>query len=169
MRKRDTTPTYDEADFGIRLLVDELRNGRPAASARLVAYFEFGGGSRKTYNNRRGTMSGFLKFALQREWITENPLAKIPAHRIRRRRSGDPGPDDDDLGVPGELVAEDPADACPVHDRGTRSPSRTGASGGRAVGTVSVPATQANAWRQDFPWHGPVSAPVRRLTSSGSV
>lgn len=57
-------------------------------SARLVAYFEFGGGSRKTYNNRRGTMSGFLKFALQREWITENPLAKIPAHRIRRRRSG---------------------------------------------------------------------------------
>jgi len=58
------------------------------SSARLVAYFEFGGGSRKTYNNRRGTMSGFLKFALQREWITENPLAKIPAHRIRRRRSG---------------------------------------------------------------------------------
>ena len=57
-------------------------------SARLVAYFEFGGGSRKTYNNRRGTMSGFLKFALQREWITENPLAKIPAHRIRRRRTG---------------------------------------------------------------------------------
>ena len=57
-------------------------------SARLVAYFEFGRGSRKTYNNRRGTMSGFLKFALQREWITENPLAKIPAHRIRRSRSG---------------------------------------------------------------------------------
>ena len=57
-------------------------------SARLVAYFEFGGGSRKTYNNRWGTMSGFLKFALQREWITENPLTKIPAHRIRRSRSG---------------------------------------------------------------------------------
>ncbi|MEX2043862.1 MAG: site-specific integrase, partial [Opitutus sp.] len=57
-------------------------------SARLVAYFEFGRGSRKTYNNRRGTMSGFLKFALHRDWITENPLAKIPAHRIRRRRTG---------------------------------------------------------------------------------
>lgn len=57
-------------------------------SARLVAYFEFKRASRKTYNNRRGTMSGFLKFALQREWITENPLAKIPAHRLRRRRSG---------------------------------------------------------------------------------
>ena len=56
--------------------------------ARLVAYFEFGGASRKTYNNRRGILSGFLKFALQREWITENPLARIPAHRIRRRRRG---------------------------------------------------------------------------------
>lgn len=57
-------------------------------SARLVAYFEFQRASRKTYNNRRGTLSSFLKFALQREWITENPLAKIPAHRIRRSRSG---------------------------------------------------------------------------------
>jgi integrase len=58
------------------------------SAARLVAYFEFGHASRKTYNNRRGTMSGFLKFALQREWIAENPLIKIPAHRLRRRRSG---------------------------------------------------------------------------------
>jgi len=56
--------------------------------ARLTAYFEFGGATRKTYNNRRGIISGFLKFALQREWIAENPLAKIPAHRIRRRRTG---------------------------------------------------------------------------------
>ncbi len=56
--------------------------------ARLVAYCEFGRASRKTYNNRRGTMSGFLKFALHREWIAENPLAKIPAFRIRRRRGG---------------------------------------------------------------------------------
>jgi len=56
--------------------------------ARLVAYFEFGHGSRKTYNNRRGVISGFLKFAQQRDWIAENPLTKIPAHRIRRRRGG---------------------------------------------------------------------------------
>jgi integrase len=56
--------------------------------ARLVAYFEFGRAARKTYNNRRGIISGFLKFALQRDWIAENPLAKIPAYRIRRRRSG---------------------------------------------------------------------------------
>jgi integrase len=56
--------------------------------ARLVAYFEFGRASRKTYNNRRGVISGFLKFAQQRDWIAENPLNKIPAHRIRRRRGG---------------------------------------------------------------------------------
>jgi integrase len=56
--------------------------------ARLVAYFEFGRASRKTYNNRRGVISGFLKFAQQRDWIAENPLVKIPAHRIRRRRGG---------------------------------------------------------------------------------
>lgn len=56
--------------------------------ARLVAYFEFGRASRKTYNNRRGIISGFLKFALQRKWVAENPLTRIPAHRIRRRRGG---------------------------------------------------------------------------------
>jgi integrase len=56
--------------------------------ARLVAYFEFGRASRKTYNNRRGVISGFLKFAQQRDWIADNPLVKIPAHRIRRRRGG---------------------------------------------------------------------------------
>jgi hypothetical protein len=37
MRRRDDAPTYDEADFGLRLLEDELRNRRPDASARLVA------------------------------------------------------------------------------------------------------------------------------------
>jgi len=57
-------------------------------SARLVAYFEFGRASRKTYNNRRGVISGFLKFALQRDWIAKNPLSKIPAQRIFRRRGG---------------------------------------------------------------------------------
>ncbi len=56
--------------------------------ARLIAYCEFKGASRKTYTNRRGTMSGFLKFALQREWIAENPLAKIPVFRNRRKRGG---------------------------------------------------------------------------------
>jgi hypothetical protein len=37
MRRRDDAPTYDEVDFGLRLLEDELRNRRPDASVRLVA------------------------------------------------------------------------------------------------------------------------------------
>ena len=56
--------------------------------ARLMDILRPAGRRLKTYNNRRGMVSAFLKFALQRDWITENPLAKIPAHRIRRRRGG---------------------------------------------------------------------------------
>ena len=56
--------------------------------ARLVGYFEARMAGLKTYNNRRGIVSTFLKFALQRDWITDNPLAKIPPRRIRRRRGG---------------------------------------------------------------------------------
>jgi integrase len=56
--------------------------------AKLVEYFEARRAAIKTYNNRRGIVSTFLKFALQRDWITDNPLAKIPPRRIRRRRGG---------------------------------------------------------------------------------
>ena len=78
----------------LRREMNRLPKRCPAATVseltpvRLVAYFEFGRASRKTYNNRRGVLSGFLKFAQQRDWIAENPLTKIPAHRIRRRRGG---------------------------------------------------------------------------------
>jgi len=78
----------------LRREMNRLPKRCPAAAVsdltppRLVAYFEFGRASRKTYNNRRGVISGFLKFAQQRDWIAENPLIKIPAHRIRRRRGG---------------------------------------------------------------------------------
>ncbi|MGH7995475.1 MAG: hypothetical protein ACREFX_03895 [Opitutaceae bacterium] len=54
--------------------------------ARLVGYFEARNAAIKTYNNRRGIVSTFLKFALQRDWITDNPLAKIQPRRIRLRR-----------------------------------------------------------------------------------
>jgi len=56
--------------------------------ARLIGYFEARRAALKTYNNRRGIVSTFLKFALQRDWLTDNPLAKIPPRRIRRRRGG---------------------------------------------------------------------------------
>lgn len=44
----------------------------------------------KTYNNRRGILSTFLKFAFHRNWIADNPIPRIPHHRIRRR-SGSAG------------------------------------------------------------------------------
>jgi len=52
----------------------------------LVSYFEHGRPALKTYNNRRGIVSTFLKFAFLRGWISENPIARVPQHRIRRRR-----------------------------------------------------------------------------------
>lgn len=70
-----------------------LKKRFPAANvadltaARLLEYFEAGRAGLKTFNNRRGIVSTFLKFALQRGWIGENPLIKIPQRRIRRRRS----------------------------------------------------------------------------------
>lgn len=54
--------------------------------ARLLGYFEARRAAHKTFNNRRGVVSAILKFALQRDWIADNPLAKIPARRLRRRR-----------------------------------------------------------------------------------
>ena len=53
---------------------------------KLVNYFEHGRPGLKTYNNRRGIVSTFLKFSFLRGWIAENPIAKVPQHRIRRRR-----------------------------------------------------------------------------------
>ena len=53
---------------------------------KLVGYFEHGRPALKTYNNRRGIVSTFLKFAFLRGWIAENPILKVPQHRIRRRR-----------------------------------------------------------------------------------
>lgn len=46
--------------------------------------------SLKTYNNRRGILSTFFKFALQREWVAANPIEKMPYHRIAQRRGSAP-------------------------------------------------------------------------------
>jgi integrase len=53
---------------------------------RLIGFFNLGKPKLKTYNNRRGIVSTFLKFSFVRGWISENPIAKIPHHRIRRKR-----------------------------------------------------------------------------------
>jgi len=56
------------------------------APASLVAFFEMGRPGLKTYNNRRGIVSTFFKFAFHRGWVAENPVLKVPHHRIRRKR-----------------------------------------------------------------------------------
>lgn len=53
---------------------------------RLLGYFEARRAAHKTFNNRRGVVSSFLRFALQRDWIADNPLSKIPPRRIRPAR-----------------------------------------------------------------------------------
>ncbi|AWI10303.1 hypothetical protein [Ereboglobus luteus] len=42
--------------------------------------------SLKTFNNRRGVLSTFFKFALVNEWIASNPMVKIPQYRIAHKR-----------------------------------------------------------------------------------
>jgi len=74
--------------------LDRLKKHFPGATVaeltatRLLGYFEARGAAHKTFNNRRGVVSAFLKFCLQREWIADNALTKIPPRRIRRRRGG---------------------------------------------------------------------------------
>ena len=54
--------------------------------ARLMTYLERGKPGLKTYNNRRGLISTFFKFAFQKDWIVTNPVEKTPHHRINHRR-----------------------------------------------------------------------------------
>jgi integrase len=55
-------------------------------AACLTDYFKRGKTGLKTYNNRRGLVSTFLKYAENQEWLATNPIRKIPQHRIARRR-----------------------------------------------------------------------------------
>ncbi len=52
----------------------------------LELYLNRGNPSLKTYNNRRGLISTFFKFALQNDWLVANPVEKTPHHRINHRR-----------------------------------------------------------------------------------
>jgi len=67
------SPKTSLGDFTPAMLTQHLERGRPAPSL-------------KTFNNRRGVFSTFFKYALQQDWITANPILKIPHHRIAHRR-----------------------------------------------------------------------------------
>ncbi|MFH1498986.1 MAG: site-specific integrase [Verrucomicrobiota bacterium] len=53
---------------------------------QLMRFLQLGKTSLKTFNNRRGNLSAFLKFCFQRGWVTESPMVKVPHYRIRRKR-----------------------------------------------------------------------------------
>jgi hypothetical protein len=53
---------------------------------KLVAYLERGDPEVKTYNNRRGVLSTFFKFAFRNDWLVENPIERTPHYRINHRR-----------------------------------------------------------------------------------
>lgn len=58
----------------------------PLTAKQLTAFCERGAPSLKTYNNRRGILGTFFKFAFQQGWASTNPIERVPYHRIAHRR-----------------------------------------------------------------------------------
>ncbi len=52
----------------------------------ITAYLERGAPALKTYNNRRGLLFTFFKFAVRKGWTVENPVERTVQHRIAHRR-----------------------------------------------------------------------------------
>jgi integrase len=66
-------------------LVSEL------TAAALTEFFRRGAVSKKSYNNRRGLVSAFLKYCLLKDWVAVNVIDKVPHHRgIGHRRGSAP-------------------------------------------------------------------------------
>ena len=57
----------------------------------LTEFFKRGTASKKSYNNRRGLISAFLKHCLLQDWIAENVITKVPYfRRVGHRRGSAP-------------------------------------------------------------------------------
>ncbi len=54
--------------------------------ANVTAFLEIDRSTLKTFNNRRGVLSTFFKFAFHRGWTVENTILRVPHHRVRVRR-----------------------------------------------------------------------------------
>ncbi|MCX6936349.1 MAG: PD-(D/E)XK motif protein [Verrucomicrobia bacterium] len=52
----------------------------------LAAHCQQGNPKPKTFNNRRGVLFTFFKFAFYQDWVAANPLDKVPHLRIAYRR-----------------------------------------------------------------------------------
>ena len=56
--------------------------------AALTEFFKRGLASKKTYNNRRGLLSAFLKHCALKDWIATSPIDKVPYFRGVGHRRG---------------------------------------------------------------------------------
>lgn len=61
-------------------------NLTPLTPEKLTAFCQRGRPSLKTFNNRRGILSTFFRFAFRKDWIARNPVERIPYYRIAHRR-----------------------------------------------------------------------------------
>lgn len=59
-------------------------------SEMLKVYCGRNNASLKTFNNRRGIASTFMKFACDQGWIHENPITRVPHYRIAHKRGTAP-------------------------------------------------------------------------------
>ena len=57
-------------------------------AAALAEFFKRGLAGKKTYNNRRGLLSAFLKHCALKDWITTSPIDKVPYFRGIGHRRG---------------------------------------------------------------------------------
>ena len=57
----------------------------------LTEFFKRGNASKKSYNNRRGLISAFLKHGMLKDWVGENVITKVPYFRgVGHRRGSAP-------------------------------------------------------------------------------
>ncbi|MCS6242680.1 MAG: site-specific integrase [Opitutus sp.] len=77
-------------DIRVRLedLIKWFRGKSLAVLSRetLAAHCQRGTPKPKTFNNRRGILFTFFKFAFCQDWVAANPLEKVPHLRIAHRR-----------------------------------------------------------------------------------
>lgn len=76
----------------IRLRLEDLDEAFPGrvlstlSRDALAAHCQRGNPKPKTFNNRRGILFTFFKYAFCQDWVAANPLEKVPHLRIAHRR-----------------------------------------------------------------------------------
>ena len=76
----------------IRLQLEMLKSHFPnqtlsqLSRETLAAHCQRGNAGPKTFNNRRGVLFTFFKFAFFKDWLAANPLEKVPHLRVAHRR-----------------------------------------------------------------------------------